>query len=82
MATRKLRQIWRKYLAHIDQCTTETGPRRVARALSSDVVKYPTDEATLRQFLQDARIDLQQMFDPWGINYRPVFSIEGRVDVF
>ena len=43
--------------------------------------KYPTDEATLRQFLQDARIDLQQIFDPWGLNYRPVFSVENRLDV-
>lgn len=44
--------------------------------------QYPTDEKTLREFLREAQIDLQQVADPWGILYRPVFSIEERVDVF
>jgi hypothetical protein len=45
-------------------------------------LQHPRDEKTLRQFLQEARIDLSQFYDPWGINYRVVFSIEDGLDVF
>jgi hypothetical protein len=44
--------------------------------------EFPTNESTLRQFLRDAHVDLQQIFDPWGTNYSAKFFIEGRVDVF
>jgi hypothetical protein len=44
-------------------------------------LQHPSDEKTLRQFLQEARIDLSQLYDPWGKNYRPVFTIEERLDV-
>jgi A-macroglobulin complement component/alpha-2-macroglobulin family protein/carboxypeptidase family protein/MG2 domain-containing protein/macroglobulin-like protein/A-macroglobulin receptor len=44
-------------------------------------LQHPSDEKMLRQFLQEARIDLSKFYDPWGVNYRVVFSIEGRLDV-
>jgi len=44
-------------------------------------LQHPTDEKTMRQFLQEAGIDFQQLYDPWDVNYRAVFSIEVRLNV-
>lgn len=44
-------------------------------------LEYPHDLNSLRQFLQEARIDFDNLYDPWGINYRPVFSIDRQMDV-
>lgn len=43
-------------------------------------LQHPADEATMRQFLREAGIDFQQLYDPWGMNYRPDFWIDGRFD--
>ena len=44
--------------------------------------QYPRDEKTLREYLLMAGRDLDQISDPWGMPYRPIFTIEGRMDVF
>lgn len=57
----------------------------VSDALNARYVRtlqHPHDEKTLREFLQEARINLSQFYDPWGINYRVVFWIDGSMDVF
>lgn len=56
--------------------------RDVLHARYSRTLQHPTNEKTMRQFLLEAGIDFQQLYDPWGVNYRAVFSIEGRFDVF
>jgi hypothetical protein len=42
---------------------------------------YPSDEKMLRQFLREAKINFEDLYDPWGVNYRPVFSIDRKMDV-
>ena len=49
---------------------------RYARTL-----QHPFDVNSLRQFLQEARIDFDSLHDPWGIQYRPVFSIQRQMEV-
>ena len=44
--------------------------------------RYPTDEKTFRDYLRAEQINFLELLDPWNMNYRPVFSIEGPVDVF
>src|SRR5205085_11868649 len=43
--------------------------------------EYPVNEPLLRNLLSQAGIDLQEMRDPWGTAYRPVFSIDKQSDV-
>ena len=43
--------------------------------------QYPGNEASLNSLLQEDKIDLNRLFDPWGVPYRPVFSLEGPADV-
>ncbi|MCA1567535.1 MAG: carboxypeptidase regulatory-like domain-containing protein [Acidobacteria bacterium] len=43
--------------------------------------EHPTDEASLRRLLSGERIALEELRDPWGIAYRPVFSVERAEDV-
>ncbi len=44
-------------------------------------LQYPTDETSLRRFLLESRIDLDQVVDPWGVRFRPVFSLDKQSDV-
>lgn len=44
-------------------------------------LQYPNDLKSLRQFLTEAQIDFDSLYDPWGINYRAVFSLEKHLDV-
>ena len=37
--------------------------------------EYPKDEASLRRFLSEANFDFDAMRDPWGMAYRPEFSV-------
>lgn len=72
-------------LAKVFAWMTERHAKPVYNALHARFQRtqqYPTDEKTLREFLREAQIDLQQVSDPWGMLYRPVFSTEERVDVF
>lgn len=43
-------------------------------------LQYPHDLDSLREFLQEERIDLDSFYDPWGISYRPVFSLDRQMD--
>ncbi|HEV8203563.1 MAG TPA: MG2 domain-containing protein, partial [Pyrinomonadaceae bacterium] len=43
--------------------------------------QYPDNEASLNTLLSAEKIDPAHMLDPWGIPYRPVFSLEGPADV-
>lgn len=43
--------------------------------------EYPRTEAQLRAFLSDAGIDFAKLYDPWGNNYRPDFSVSGESDM-
>ncbi|HZG51064.1 MAG TPA: MG2 domain-containing protein [Pyrinomonadaceae bacterium] len=43
--------------------------------------EHPTDEASLRRLLSAEGIALEDLRDPWGTPYRPVFSIERTNDV-
>lgn len=44
-------------------------------------LEHPVDVISLRQFLQEAEIELDSLLDPWGLNYRPVFSINRQMEV-
>ncbi|HEX8173517.1 MAG TPA: MG2 domain-containing protein [Pyrinomonadaceae bacterium] len=43
--------------------------------------EYPSDVETLRRFLREARLDLDQLRDPWNMAYRAAFSTELENDV-
>jgi hypothetical protein len=43
--------------------------------------QYPNDEASLNALLAAEKIDSAHLLDPWGVPYRPVFSLEGPADV-
>jgi len=43
--------------------------------------EYPRTETELRAILSDARIDFSKVRDPWGNNYRAIFSISGGSDM-
>ncbi len=43
--------------------------------------EYPRTETELRAILSDAGIDFAQLRDPWGNNYRAVFSVSGASDM-
>ena len=43
--------------------------------------EYPKTETELRAFLADAGIDFAKLPDPWGNNYRAVFSVSGASDM-
>jgi len=43
--------------------------------------EHPADEASLRRRLSAAGVALEELRDPWGAPYRPVFSVEGTNDV-
>jgi A-macroglobulin TED domain/Alpha-2-macroglobulin family/MG2 domain/Carboxypeptidase regulatory-like domain/A-macroglobulin receptor binding domain/Macroglobulin domain MG3 len=44
-------------------------------------VQHPTDEKTLRQFLKEERVAFDEIYDPWGVNYRAVFTRDRHLDV-
>ena len=43
--------------------------------------EYPNNEASLNTALLEEKIDLNRLLDPWGVPFRPVFSLEGPADV-
>jgi hypothetical protein len=43
--------------------------------------EYPRTETELRTILSDAGIDFAKVHDPWGNNYRAIFSIPGPSDM-
>src|SRR5262249_16858629 len=43
--------------------------------------EYPRTETQLRAFLSDAGIDFSKLHDPWGNNFRALFSISGPSDM-
>jgi hypothetical protein len=43
--------------------------------------EYPRTETELRAILSDAGIDFSKLRDPWGNNYRAIFSISGGSDM-
>jgi A-macroglobulin TED domain/Alpha-2-macroglobulin family/MG2 domain/Carboxypeptidase regulatory-like domain/A-macroglobulin receptor binding domain/Alpha-2-macroglobulin bait region domain/Macroglobulin domain MG3 len=43
--------------------------------------QYPKDEASLNTLLSAEKIDLAHVVDPWGVPFRPVFSLDGPSDV-
>jgi len=43
--------------------------------------QYPNTEASLNTLLAAEKIDPAHMLDPWGVPYRPVFSLDGPADV-
>ena len=43
--------------------------------------EYPRTETDLRAFLSDAGIDFAKLHDPWGNNYRAVFTVSGASDM-
>ncbi|HEX6732629.1 MAG TPA: alpha-2-macroglobulin family protein, partial [Pyrinomonadaceae bacterium] len=42
--------------------------------------EYPTNEASLRRFLSESKIDFDSIRDPWGTPYRPSFSLVQNSD--
>ena len=44
-------------------------------------LQYPHDPNDVRKYLQEAQIDFASLLDPWGNNYRPVFSLDRQLDV-
>jgi hypothetical protein len=55
----------------------------VHNALNARYLKqgeYPRTETELRAFLADAAIEFTKLLDPWGNNYRAVFSVSGASD--
>jgi hypothetical protein len=55
--------------------------KRALDARYSTKGQYPSDEATLRRYLREARVDFDAMRDPWEMPYRVVFSINDDSDV-
>jgi uncharacterized protein YfaS (alpha-2-macroglobulin family) len=43
--------------------------------------EYAQDESQLRKYLKEAGIDFAAIVDPWGLPFRPVFSVERQSDV-
>jgi hypothetical protein len=43
--------------------------------------QYPNNEARLNTLLSAEKIDSTQLLDPWGVSYRPVFSLDGPADI-
>lgn len=43
-------------------------------------MQYPSDEAALRRLLLEYKIDFNRVLDPWGVQIRPVFSVDGPSD--
>jgi hypothetical protein len=43
--------------------------------------EHPASEAALRRLLANAGIAVEELRDPWGMPYRPVFSIERAEDM-
>jgi len=43
--------------------------------------QYPANEASLNSFLLEEKIDPHSLLDPWGVRYRPVFTLDGPADV-
>lgn len=44
-------------------------------------MEYPSDEASLRRLLGEARLDLSEQRDPWGTPFRASFNTEREQDV-
>ncbi len=60
---------------HIDPLKDALGRRYSSKS------QYPNNEAVLRSYLLEDKIDLNRLLDPWGIPYRPVYSLDGPSDV-
>ncbi len=41
---------------------------------------YPREETMLRRILSDARIDFDQIRDPWGVPFHAVFKVDKQMD--
>jgi A-macroglobulin TED domain/Alpha-2-macroglobulin family/Carboxypeptidase regulatory-like domain/MG2 domain/A-macroglobulin receptor binding domain/Macroglobulin domain MG3/Alpha-2-macroglobulin bait region domain len=46
-----------------------------------DSAQYPNSEISLRRLLLESHLEFNSFHDPWGTNYRPVFSIAKNADV-
>ncbi|HET6975787.1 MAG TPA: MG2 domain-containing protein [Pyrinomonadaceae bacterium] len=44
-------------------------------------IQFPTNESSLRRILSEEKIDLDRLLDPWGVPYKPIFTLEGPADV-
>jgi len=44
-------------------------------------LSYPKNESELRAELGDCGVDPDGVLDPWGVRYRPLFSVSGQYDV-
>lgn len=74
---------YKSELASVFGSTINWQVRPVYEALFSRysrTLQHPTDEKTMREYLREGNVDFQELYDPWGMNYRAVFSIEERLD--
>jgi uncharacterized protein YfaS (alpha-2-macroglobulin family) len=55
--------------------------RDALNARDYESAEHPADEAALRRLLAGAGIAFEELRDPWGMPYRPVFSVERADDV-
>ncbi len=65
------------------EITAELKP--IETSLSSQYISksiYPTNETTLRRQLSNAGIEMDEILDPWGMPYRPKFSVDTINDRF
>lgn len=44
-------------------------------------LQYPNNEASLNSLLLEEKIDPSRLVDPWGVPFRPIFSLEGPTAV-
>ncbi|MBX7173681.1 MAG: carboxypeptidase regulatory-like domain-containing protein [Pyrinomonadaceae bacterium] len=54
---------------------------KVLKAQFEKNYTHPTDEASLRKILQENGLSFENIRDPWGNNYQPVFSISQTQDI-
>lgn len=60
------------------------GLKPLREALETRYVRttdYPNNEISLRRLLSDVHVDFSAVRDPWGMPYRPVFSVDKQSDV-
>lgn len=65
-----------------DAIKTQFAPVRNALISAYDDRSYahPTDDASLRNILSASGINFDQLHDPWGVAYRPYFSVDRAED--
>lgn len=42
---------------------------------------YPNNEESVNSFFLEEKIDPSLLLDPWGVPYRPVFTVDGPTDI-